>query len=65
MFIVSANSLHAPETITAAKSGKHVLVEKPMAMNTAEAMQMIEVCLDLVIAGASHWDAIGHGTPGD
>jgi predicted dehydrogenase len=44
VFIVSANSLHAPETITAAKSGKHVLVEKPMAMNTAEAMQMIEVC---------------------
>jgi predicted dehydrogenase len=44
VFIVSANSLHAPETITAAKSGKHVLAGKPMAMNTAEAMQMIEVC---------------------
>ena len=44
VFIVSANSLHAPATITAARSGKHVLVEKPMAMNTGEAKQMIEVC---------------------
>ena len=44
VFIVSANSQHAPSTITAARSGKHVLVEKPMAMNTLEAQQMIEVC---------------------
>ena len=44
VFIVSANSLHAPATITAANSGRHVLVEKPMAMNTGEAKQMIEVC---------------------
>jgi predicted dehydrogenase len=44
VFIVSANSLHAPETITAARAGKHVLTEKPMAMNTAEAEMMIETC---------------------
>jgi predicted dehydrogenase len=44
VFIVSANSLHAPETIVAARSGKHVLVEKPMAMNVAEADSMIETC---------------------
>jgi predicted dehydrogenase len=44
VFIVSANSLHAPETFTAAKAGKHVLTEKPMAMNTAEAEAMIDVC---------------------
>jgi predicted dehydrogenase len=44
VFIVSANSQHAPETLTAAQAGKHVLVEKPMAMNAAEAETMIEVC---------------------
>ncbi|MBN1398107.1 MAG: Gfo/Idh/MocA family oxidoreductase [Bacteroidetes bacterium] len=44
VFIVSANSLHGPETITAARAHKHVLVEKPMAMNTAEAEIMIEEC---------------------
>jgi predicted dehydrogenase len=44
VYIVSANSQHAPETITAASAGKHVLVEKPMAMNTAEAKGMIKAC---------------------
>jgi predicted dehydrogenase len=44
VFIVSANSQHAPETLVAARAGKHVLVEKPMAMNVAEAETMIEVC---------------------
>jgi len=44
VFIVSVNSQHAPATITAARSGKHVLVEKPMAMNVAEAETMIETC---------------------
>ncbi len=44
VYIVSANALHCPETITAAKAGKHVLVEKPMAMNTAECRLMIAAC---------------------
>jgi predicted dehydrogenase len=44
VFIVSANSQHAPETLTAARAGKHVLVEKPMATNVAEAEKMIKVC---------------------
>ncbi len=44
VFIVSANSAHAPETITAAGGGKHVLVEKPMALNIREAESMIKAC---------------------
>jgi len=44
VFIVSANSGHCPETIAAAKGKKHVLVEKPMALNVVEAKRMIEVC---------------------
>jgi predicted dehydrogenase len=44
VYIVSANYQHAPETITATSAGKHVLVEKPMAMNTAEAKVMITAC---------------------
>ena len=44
VFIVSANGCHCPETVAAAKAGKHVLVEKPMAMNSAEAEEMIRIC---------------------
>lgn len=44
VFIVSANSAHHDETITAARAGKHVLVEKPMAINALEAKHMVEEC---------------------
>lgn len=37
------NYLHAPQSIAALKAGVHVMVEKPMAMDTAEAEQMHEV----------------------
>ena len=44
VYIVSANAAHCKETLTAARHGKHVLVEKPMAMNVHEAASMIEAC---------------------
>jgi len=44
VFIASANSAHCPETLTAAAAGKHVLVEKPMALDRREAARMIEAC---------------------
>lgn len=35
------NYLHAPATIDSLKAGAHVLCEKPMAMNAAEAQRMV------------------------
>jgi len=46
VFIVSANSSHCSDTLAAARAGKHVLVEKPMAMNVSEAETMIRACSD-------------------
>lgn len=37
-------SRHAPETVAAAAAGKHVVVEKPMALNAAECRRMVEAC---------------------
>jgi len=36
------NNLHAPVTIAALKAGKHVLCEKPMAVSSREAQDMID-----------------------
>jgi predicted dehydrogenase len=34
--------LHCPITLQSAKAGKHILVEKPMALDFAEALQMVD-----------------------
>jgi glucose-fructose oxidoreductase len=44
VYVVTPNALHAPHTIAAAKAGKHVICEKPMAMTAAECDTMIAAC---------------------
>jgi predicted dehydrogenase len=44
MYIATPVSLHKPQTVFAANHGKHVLVEKPMAMNSSDCEEMIAAC---------------------
>lgn len=46
VYIVTPNDLHMPLTVRAAKAGKHVWCEKPMAMDVAEGQAMIDACRD-------------------
>jgi glucose-fructose oxidoreductase len=58
--VVTPNSLHAPHTIAAAKAGKHVMVEKPMATTSADCERMIAAAaaakVRLGVSYRLHWE---------
>ncbi|HYA44695.1 MAG TPA: Gfo/Idh/MocA family oxidoreductase [Acidimicrobiales bacterium] len=57
VYIPLANSLHAPWTLAALAAGRHVLCEKPLASNAAQARAMVEAgdrCQRLMVE-AFHW----------
>lgn len=42
--IATPDKLHAPQAVAAARAGKHVLTEKPMATSVEEGREMVEAC---------------------
>ena len=44
VFIASVNAHHCEQVIKAAEAGKHILCEKPIALNSKQAEEMVEAC---------------------
>ena len=44
IYIATPNNLHADQTVAAARAGKHVLCEKPMAITEPDCERMIQAC---------------------
>ncbi|OGU48384.1 MAG: hypothetical protein A2080_12340 [Ignavibacteria bacterium GWC2_36_12] len=56
VYIATPVYLHAEQTIAAAKAGKHVLCEKPMALDAKDCESMIETCKkNNVILGVAYY----------
>ena len=61
VYVITPNSLHKEHTLAVAKAGKHVICEKPMAINALEGEEMIAACkaagVELLIGYRMHFEA--------
>src|SRR6188508_814845 len=44
VYVITPNGLHKDQSIRVANAGKHVICEKPMAVNANEANEMVNAC---------------------
>ena len=75
--IATPHTAHLPNVLAAAAAGKHILLEKPMALDVDECRQMIDACeaagVKLSLAKISRWleavrvghDLVAEGAAGD
>lgn len=44
VYVITPNALHHSQVIRVAKAGKHVICEKPMAVNAKQGQEMVDAC---------------------
>ncbi|HWJ92600.1 MAG TPA: Gfo/Idh/MocA family oxidoreductase [Flavisolibacter sp.] len=44
IYVITPNALHHDQVIRVARAGKHVICEKPMAINAKEGQEMVDAC---------------------
>jgi 1,5-anhydro-D-fructose reductase (1,5-anhydro-D-mannitol-forming) len=55
VYISTTNDLHHAQVLAAAKAGKHILCEKPLALNMQHAREMLDACKDAgVVLATNH-----------
>ena len=61
VYVITPNGLHHNHVIRAARAGKHVICEKPMANTADEAREMVEACtkagVKLLVGYRMHFEA--------
>lgn len=55
VYVSTTNQLHYQQTLAAARSGKHVLCEKPLALSLPDAKDMLRACREAgIVMGTNH-----------
>lgn len=61
VYVITPNALHKDQTIRVAKAGKHVICEKPMAINAKDGEEMVAACkkanVKLLVGYRMHFEA--------
>lgn len=61
VYIITPNALHHQQALRVAQAGKHVICEKPMALNAMEGLEMVNACkkanVKLLIGYRMHFEA--------
>jgi len=61
VYVITPNALHREQVIRVAKAGKHVICEKPMSVNAADAQEMVDACrkanVKLLIGYRMHFES--------
>lgn len=60
VYVATPNHVHAPVVVAAARAGRHVLCEKPMASTLDDARRMVTACRDAGVLYATAFDQRFH-----